>query len=61
MPTELRDMDKASKEDLGYDQAQEGNWEAVCRDQLGTDFAKQNHPPMRTMNMLAEASMIPKF
>jgi hypothetical protein len=24
VPTELRDMDKASKEDLGYDQAQEG-------------------------------------
>lgn len=24
MPTELRDMDKAGKEDLGYDQAQEG-------------------------------------
>lgn len=24
VPTELRDMDKAGKEDLGYDQAQEG-------------------------------------
>lgn len=29
MPTELRDMDKGSKEDLGYDQAQEGNWEDI--------------------------------
>lgn len=24
LPTELRDMDKSTKEDLGYDQAQEG-------------------------------------
>lgn len=25
VPTELRKMDKGSKEDFGYDQAQEGN------------------------------------
>lgn len=37
MPTELRDMDKASKEDLGYDQAQEGKLKEACRHRMDTD------------------------
>ena len=62
LPTELRKMDKGSKEDFGYDQAQEGkhthNYE---KEHFFLSFFDQLDQHMRTTNMLVLVYTIQRF